>query len=357
MPAKGASISSTHDVAVVGAGIVGLAVADELGRRGMRVLVLERDRPGGGTTSVAAGMLAPVTEAAFGEEALLHANLDSARRFPGWAAELGVPLHERGALMVARDRDEAEALERERVFREELGLPVERLLPSRARRLEPALAPTIRVALHVPGDRAVDPRALSAALAARVEIHRAEVTRVEPGEVVLSDGECVAAETIVVAAGAWAGALGDLPVRPVKGQILRLRDPAGPGAVQRVLRAADGYLVPRADGRYVLGATMEERGYDTTVTAGGVHELLRRAIELVPGMSEWVLEEASAGLRPGTPDNLPYVGERDGIVWATGHGRNGILLAPLTAHLVGALIAGEEPGLGPFDPARMAMSA
>jgi glycine oxidase len=356
MPAKGGTVPYTHDVAVVGGGIIGLSCAWACARRGLRTVVLERGKTPGVATHAAAGMLAPVTEAAFGEEDLLRAGVESARCYPAWAAELGVPLHEPGALMVARDRDEAEALERELAFRVELGLPVERLLPSRARRLEPALAPTIRLALDVPGDHAVDPRALVAALATRVEVRRGEVDRLElPGGVVLAGGGRVEAEWIVIAAGAWAGGVRDgVPVRPVKGQILRLRDPAGPGAVERVLRMADGYLVPRGDGRYVLGATMEERGWDTAVTAGGVHELLHDAMELVPGISEWVLEESTAGLRPATPDNLPAVGPgwEPGLVWAVGHGRNGVLLAPLTGELVAAVVDGDEPHLGALDPRR-----
>src|SRR5207248_113728 len=136
----------------------------------------------------------------------------------------------------------------------------------------------------------------------------------------------------VVAAGAWSGALGGAPVRPVKGQLVRLRDPAGPGLLTRVVRMADGYLVPRGDGGYVLGATMEEQGYDTAVTAGGVWELLRDAIELVPGLAELEITELAAGLRPGTRDNAPIVGPagaaHPGVVWATGHFRHGVLLAP-----------------------------
>jgi glycine oxidase len=145
----------------------------------------------------------------------------------------------------------------------------------------------------------------------------------------------------VLAAGAWSAALlPDLPVRPVKGQILRLRDPSGPGLLDRVLRFAGGYLVPRGDGRYVLGATVEERGFDQTVTAGGVYELLRDATELVPGISELVVEESGAGLRPGTPGELPIVERRGRVLVATGHFRNGVLLAPSTArHVVDELTA------------------
>jgi glycine oxidase len=174
----------------------------------------------------------------------------------------------------------------------------------------------------------------------------------------------VAARRVVVAAGAWACALDGIPaeaavpVRPVKGQLLRLRDPGGPGLVGRVLRLGPVYLVPRPDGRYILGATVEEQGFDETVTAGAVWELLRDAIEVVPGLAELELEGALAGLRPGTPDNAPAVGPAavPGLIWAVGHHRNGVLLAPLTADAVVAELAGEEPppGLGALTPARFA---
>ena len=180
----------------------------------------------------------------------------------------------------------------------------------------------------------------------------------------LAGGERIHAAQVVVAAGAWAGALGGLPeharvpLRPVKGQILRLRDPAGPGLLTHVLRMQPGYLVPRGDGRYVLGATMEERGFDTTATAGGVFELLRDATELVPGVSELAIEELAAGLRPGTPDNAPVLGAGAlaGLHWAAGHFRHGILLAPITAELLAASLAGEQPSAlaAPFAPGRFA---
>jgi glycine oxidase len=177
----------------------------------------------------------------------------------------------------------------------------------------------------------------------------------------------VAAEQVVISAGSWCGALAGLPegarvpVHPVKGQILRMHEPAGAGLVSRVLRMRTGYLVPRGDGRYVLGATMEERGFDTTVTAGAVFELLRDAAELVPGIAELVIDECSAGLRPATPDNAPAIGAGalPGLVWATGHFRHGILLAPVTGEIIAAVLAGEEPPGGPelvepFAPTRFA---
>jgi glycine oxidase len=175
----------------------------------------------------------------------------------------------------------------------------------------------------------------------------------------LASGERIAAERVVVAAGCHSGELvppaARVPVRPVKGQILRLRDPAGPGLLSRVIRMATGYLVPRGDGRYVLGATVEERGFDPHVTAGAVFELLRDATELVPGVAELAIEETSVGYRPGTPDNRPILGPGalEGLHWATGHYRHGILLAAITADLVAGALAG-EPVPEPFAATRFA---
>src|SRR4051794_5269283 len=354
MPAKGAMTSTeAPDVTVVGGGVIGLSVAWAAARRGLSVTVLDRGALGDGASRVAAGMLAPVSEAEAGEPALLRAGLASAARWPDFAAALeeasGAPSGYRrcGTLVVARDADEAEALDRERALREQLGVPVERLRSSEARRLEPGLAPGVRAALDVPVDHAVDPRTLVAALVLACE-HAG--VRLRPGEEV---ADLPTAGRVVLATGAWAGP----PVRPVKGQILRLRDPDGPGLTDRVIRHERFYLVPRGDGRYVLGATMEERGFDTTVTAGGVRELLQEAQLLVPGLDELVLEEAAAGLRPGTPDNGPLLGERpDGVILATGHHRNGILLAPLTGEAIAALLVGEAlPEVAaPFAPGRFA---
>jgi glycine oxidase len=348
-------VESRFDVVIVGGGVIGLAVAWRAARRGLRVVVLERaPAPGQGTSRVAAGMIAPIAEAQPTEPALLALARESARLYPRFVAELAAQTgrdpgyRQFGTLLVARDRDEAEALERERAYREELGLPVRRLRASEARALEPALAPTLRLALEIPDDHAIDPRALCAALAATgVEIRTGcEVAEVLPGRGVrLAAGTVVEAEHVVIAAGPWSGALAPVEMRPVKGQILALRDPAGPGLVQRVIRMQPGYLVPRGDGRYVLGATVEERGFDTTVTAGAVWELLRDAIELIPGVGELIVEELMCGIRPGTADNLPLIGRSDleGVHLATGHYRHGILLAPVTAEIVVAGLLGEEP--------------
>jgi glycine oxidase len=349
-----AAQSESFDVAVVGGGAIGLACAWRAAQRGARVVVLDAGEPG--AWHVAAGMLAPVSEAEFGERDLLELGLQSSRRYADFCAALDDPGYRAtGTLVVARDRDEAEALDRLAAFRRDLGLQVERLRPSQARRLEPALAPTIRLALDIEGDHSVDPRKLVAALR-RVfdgEQRRARVTGlIVAGErvtgVTLEDGTLLSAGAVVVAAGVHVARLelpehARVPVRPVKGQVLRLRDPNGPGLVERTIRGEHAYLVPRGDGRYVLGATMEERGWDTTPTAGGVYELLRDLSEIVPGILELDIEELTAGLRPATPDNLPAIGRGalEGLVWATGHFRNGILLAPVTAELVAGALAGE----------------
>src|SRR3954468_11415230 len=298
-------------------------------------------------------MLAPVSEAEFGERALLTLGLESARRYEAFCSELEDPGYRAvGTLVVARDRDEAEALDRLAAFRRDLGLPVERLRPSQARALEPALAPTIRLALEIESDHSIDPRKLVAALRREVRPRRARVTglRVDGERVtgVETDQGVVAAGAVVVAAGVDVAKLelpehARVPVRPVKGVVLRLNDPNGPGLVERTIRGEHAYFVPRGDGRYVLGATMEERGWDLTPTAGGVYELLRDLSEIVPGIFELQIEELIAGLRPATPDNVPAIGHGalEGLVWATGHYRNGILLTPVTAELAAGARAGE----------------
>lgn len=375
------------DVAIIGGGIVGLSVAWKARGVGMSVGVYERGEIGGGASHVAAGMLAPVAEVEFGKagRGVLDLGLRSAAMWPAFAAALErmsgtcVELRKTGTLVVARDEDEARELERQLAFRESLGVCARRLRASEAREHEPALAPTVRLALHAPDDHSVDPRRAVEALRLACEREGVEMHEHTPARVRLdadearavgvflgkeASCEAVSAREVVVAGGAWSGessiglpsCLG-VPVRPVKGQILRLRDPAGPGMLGGVVRFEGGYLVPRGDGGYVLGATMEERGFEPKATAGGVYELLRDAHELVPGVSELQIEELGVGYRPGTPDNAPLIGRAavEGLTWATGHHRNGILLAPLTAELVVASLTGDakhEQPLSVCDPTR-----
>jgi glycine oxidase len=347
-----------YDVVVVGGGPIGLACAWRARQRGLDAVVLERDRAGAGAASVAAGRLAPTTEADFGEEELLRLNLDSLKAYPSFVAELEaetgveVGLLSCGTLSVALDRDGVEELRRVERLYGQLGLEAERLLPSEARRLEPGLAPAVAAGLLVPGELAVDPRRLVQALAAAVPVvEGAEATAalLEGDRIVgvrTSAGD-FHGERVVVACGAWGAPW--LPerarphVRPVKGEVLILRGPDD--VLRRSLRSVGAhhvYLVPRGDGRIVVGATSLERGFDATVTAGGVLELLREAYRVLPEVAELELLEARASFRPGTEDNRPLVGRGalEGLVLATGHYRNGILLTPLTAEAVADLLVG-----------------
>jgi glycine oxidase len=345
------------DAIVVGAGVIGLTCAWRAAQRGLDVVVLDRSTPLSGATGVAAGMLAPVGELAFGEQRLLELTLESAERYPDFVAELEelsgseTGYDRRGALHVALDRDEAEQLRRVHDLQRSMGLEAEWLAPRGCRELEPGLTPSLSGGVIAPGERSIDPRALTAALLAALEGEGAEVRTGTEVTAALLEGERIVGvrtaagdelrgASVILACGAWSGRAEWLPeparphVRPVKGQILELRSPGGGEApIERIVASEHVYLVPRPDGRLVVGATVEERGFDTAVTAGGIHELLREAYRMVPDVAEMELVEAMAGLRPGTPDNLPLVGpgSLDGLILATGHYRNGILLAPLAA--------------------------
>jgi glycine oxidase len=380
------------DVVVVGAGIIGLAVAWRAAARGLTVAVVD-PAPAQGASHVAAGMLAPVSEAHWGEEGLVPLMLDSAARWPAFAAELeaatghAVDFAPSGTLVVGVDAGDVAVVDDLAQLHAGLGLEAARLRSRDCRDQEPLLAPGVRGGMLVPHDHRVDPRAVTAALQealARAGVpvlaqevlglvrDRGRVTGVEVaavGGALRSTARAsraagtatISAATVVVAAGPATGALlgadgRAAPVRPVKGQllVLRVRDEAL--ALRRPVRGwAHGtpvYLVPRADGRVVVGATQEEQGFDTTVTAGAVHDLLRDASALVPSVLEHEVLEALAGLRPAAPDNAPVLGAvpgADGLVVATGHHRHGVLLAPATAEAVadvacgGALPAVAEP--------------
>ncbi|MCG5469752.1 glycine oxidase ThiO [Micromonospora sp. LAH09] len=349
------------DVAVVGAGPIGLAIAWRCAARGLRVVVHD-PASGSGASAVAAGMLSPVAEAYFGERQLTKLLLASAARWPAFAAELtaatgtGIGYRTEGTLMVGLTGDDLAEARRLWAYQQGLGLPVTPLRPSELRDREPALAPRVRGGALAPTDHQVDPRMLVPAL--RTAAQRAGAVLVPQAVAHLSD---VDASVTVVAAGCGAAALTGLPVRPVKGQILRLRAPDGvaPGFRHVIRGYADGepvYLVPRADGEVVLGATVEERA-DTTVTAGAVQRLLRAGVDLLPELAEYDLVEAVAGLRPGTPDNAPILGPLPGrgdVLAATGHHRHGIVLTPITADLITDLVLGgvPDPLLAPFGPER-----
>jgi len=364
MPAKGALLAEIADVVVAGGGVIGTAVA---------------------WRAAAAGMLAPASEALFGEGALLRLNLLAVRRFGSFAAELEettgrqVGLRREGTLAVAYDPGDYAALIRLTAFRRSAGLEAEELDSRACRKLEPFLTPDVHGGVLFADDWSVDNRRYvavlrEAACSAKVRCLRDRVleVRVRGGQargVRLAAGGDVDAALVVVAAGCWSGAVGGLPgalrtvVRPVKGQLLRLRHPAGvppviSHTIRAIVRGTDVYLVPRADGELVVGATQEERGPDQTVTAGAVHDLLHDAMSVLPVTSELILAETCAGLRPGTPDNGPVVGPCGpaGLLLATGHYRNGILMSPVTADAAVALLAGQAPAAEwePFTPQRFA---
>jgi glycine oxidase len=402
------------DVVVVGAGVVGLGIAWRAAQAGMTVTVVD-DAPGRGASWAAAGMLAPVTEVHYGERPLLGLNLAAAERWPSFAAEVEeaadrpVGYRPAGTLTVARDADDNAAIEDLYRFQLRCGLRVERLRSRECRQLEPGLAPSIRGGVLASGDHQVDNRALVRALLVACERAGARLLSDRVAElavdgdrvagVVLAGGgtagggsvgdgpgtagrgsatggagarpisasptgETLSAGVVVLAAGCWSGGLGGVaaealpPVRPVKGQLLYLRGPADQPLCQRNVRGLEVYVVPRGDGRVVVGATVEEQGFDTRVTAGAVHDLLLAALELLPDVAELELVETVVGLRPGSPDNAPMLGPAgpEGLVVATGHYRNGILLAPVTADAIAELLAtGRVPDLiAPFDPGRFA---
>ncbi|MFG2191171.1 glycine oxidase ThiO [Streptomyces sp. NPDC048639] len=371
-----------YDVLVVGGGIIGLVTAWRAAQRGLRTAVADPS-PGGGAAQVAAGMLAAVTELHYGEETLLGLNLASAERYPDFAAELreasGLDIGYRacGTLAVALDADDRAHMRELHALQLRYGLDSQWLTGRECRRLEPMLAPGVRGGLRVDGDHQTDPRRLAAALLracerAGVELHRSwtrrlTVVRDRAVGAVLDDGSELSAEQTVLAAGSRSGKLDGVPedvvppVRPVKGQVLRLRVPEAyrpflSRTVRAVVRGGQVYLVPRESGELVIGATSEELGWDTTVTAGGVYELLRDAHELVPGLTELPLVETRAGLRPGSPDNAPLLGptELPGLHLATGHYRNGVLLTPVTGDAMAEVLAtGELPQEArPFTPQR-----
>ncbi|MFE5187821.1 glycine oxidase ThiO [Streptomyces sp. NPDC056628] len=376
--------SRTSDVLVVGGGIIGLVTAWRAAQRGFATAVVDPE-PGGGAAQVAAGMLAAVTELHYGEQSLLGLNLDSARRYPDFAAELadltGHTLGYRrcGTLAVALDADDRAHLRELHALQTRSGLDSEWLTGRECRRLEPMLAPGVRGGLRVDGDHQVDPRLLTGALLeacerAGVTFHRAwaerlDVTADRATGVTTTEGTALRADRVVLAAGSRSGRLAGVPddvrppVRPVKGQVLRLTVPRGLApflnrTVRAMVRGSQVYLVPRESGELVVGATSEELGWDTTVTAGGVYELLRDAHELVPGLTELPLAETRAGLRPASPDNAPLLGPTalDGLLLATGHHRNGVLLAPVTGDVLAhVLTTGELPDVArDFTPLRFA---
>jgi glycine oxidase len=374
--ADGVVGSRPPDVVVIGGGIIGAAVARELARGGVAVTVLERDRPGSHASWAAAGMLSPLAEA---EEPgpFLDLLLAARERFPALAAELreetsvDVGYLDTGTLFLSLRPGDDAALERRHGWQREAGLAVERLTAGEIRELEPGVSPQLRWGLRFPGDHQVESRSLTRALWISARNAGAElrtgvrVSAVEHGSgsvrgVRLEDGSRIDCGRVVVAAGCWSGRLGGLPrplpVRPVHGQLVSLQAPLP--LLRHVVDSPRCYLVPRADGRLIIGTTVEDTGFRTETTAGALRGLLNAAAEAAPAADGLVPGAPWSGLRPGTPDGLPILGpdpEVEGIVYATGHYRNGILLAPITGELVARACRDEAvPEFEPFDVGRFA---
>jgi glycine oxidase len=357
------------DVIIVGAGVIGLGTAWRAAQRGLAVTLVD-PAPGSGATRTAAGMLAPATELHYGEEPLLRLGLESARCYPSFVEELEsvtgrrVGYRRDGTLVAAWDAADLAGLRDLQAFGQSLGLATELVTGRELRRLEPALTSGLPGGLIAADDCQVDSRLLQEALLAAAELAGARIlperaVSVGGHEVVLVQGDVLKADAVVLSAGAWSAQLyGAVPVRPVKGQTLRLRV-AGEAPLRRVVRGtvkgSPVYVIPRADGRVVVGASSEEAGFDLQPRAGAIYELLRDAQALVPVLGEAAFDEVSTSVRPGSPDNAPLIGPiGDGLIVATGHYRNGILLAPVTADGVAELLTtGTLPGLlTPFSPSR-----
>lgn len=354
--------SASSDVAIVGAGVIGLAIGWRLAQAGKRVAVFDRGAAGRGASWAAAGMLAAGAELEPGELALWQLNRASQQRWPGFAAELqaasGIDSGYRddGTMIVALNRDDAERLRATVDFQRRSGVAIDWLSAAEARRREPCLTPSLAGAALSPADHQVDNRCVAEALkvafrAAGGALHEhmpvaAIDTEAGRARGLIVEGERHRAATVVLAAGAWSGEIGGLPqamrlpIRPIKGQMLALRmDPADP-LLRHVLWTPGAYLVPRRDGRLIVGATVEERGFDGRLTAGGLYALLDGAWRALPGIEELAIDETWVGFRPGSRDDAPILGPSgvDNLVLATGHHRNGILLAPITADAIAALI-------------------
>jgi glycine oxidase len=363
LPGHLAPNSKSPTVAIIGAGVIGLGIAWRLAARGAAVMVFDKGAAGAGASHAAAGMLAACAEAEPGEDALVTLGRESQARWPAFAAELeqasgvDVGLRSEGTLVLALTADDQARLNHQLVFQQQLGLPLQWISAAETRRREPHLAGKLAGAVFSPEDTQVDNRKLSAGLRIAAESAGAAIHEHRPVSaisshagrvdgVVLADGTKTAADVVVLAAGAWsrsiAGVPADLrpPVRPIKGQMLALRMDAAAPLLNHVVWAPGAYLVPRRDGRLIIGATVEEKGYDTALTAGGLLTLLEAAWRAVPAVEELPIDEMWVGHRPGSRDDAPILGAGplEGLIYATGHHRNGILLTPITADAIARLV-------------------
>ncbi len=355
-------------VAVIGAGVCGLGIGWRLAEAGCHVTVFDRGGAGQGASWAAAGMLAAGVECEPGEEPLLQLTLESQRLWPAFRRELEaasgrtIGYREEGTLVAALNRDDVEELRFNYEFQRGLGIELEWLNGGEARAREPYLRTSAPAAVYSAADHQVDNRLLVLALKEaflraggelqeNVAVAAIETAAGHAAGVVVND-RSFAAEAVVLAAGAWSRQIDGLsealrpPVRPVKGQMLALSmDPAEP-LLRHVLWAPRIYMVPRDDGRLIIGATVEERGFDESLTAGGVFGVLEAAWRAVPAIEELPIAEMWVGFRPTSRDDAPILGPGpiEGLYLATGHHRNGILLAPATADYVSrAILEGGVP--------------
>lgn len=373
-------MGASNTVVIIGAGVMGLGLAWKLAKAGRSVVVLEKDRPGAGASSAAAGMLAPMAELQYDEEPLLNFSLASQRRWPSFVEELeadagmSVEYETSGTLLVAWDRDEAEDLKRHYEYQQEMGLNVQWLSGRGLRRLETMLSPRIVGGVHCADDVQVSNRRYVEALEIAARTYGAEIRSGVEVEALLYDGdevrgvrtakgEEIVAQTTVVASGAWSHSLGikgvvPLHIRPVKGQMMALQmDPKNPILRHVIRRRLEGiYLVPKLDGTLVIGGTSEEMGFDERITAYGLRHLLDHAFEIVPGIDELAVKETWVGFRPASSDSGPLLGRSSvpGLAMITGHFRHGIQLSPLSIDVVSdAILHNELPEVArPFVPAR-----
>ncbi len=369
------------NVIIIGAGIVGLGIAWRLAQRGVKVTVFDKGGAGAGASHAAAGMLAACVEAEPGEEALVALGRVSQAQWPDFAAELervsgmSVDLRREGILMIALTADDQARLHHHLEFQRRLGLPLEWIDAAELRRREPYLGSTLAGAVYSPQDHQVDNRKLVTALRVAAEaagviiceqhsVRSIVITDERACGVTLADRTEVAADVVVLAAGAWSRTIEGLapalrpPVRPLKGQAIALQMDPGAPLIRHVCWAPGVYMVPRNDGRLILGATVEEKGFDRSLTAGGVLALLEAAWRAVPAVEELPIAEMWVGHRPGSRDDAPILGPSavPGLIYATGHHRNGILLAPVTANFIAhAVIDGVvPPAIAPFGIDRFA---
>lgn len=364
---------TNFDVIIVGGGIIGLSIARALSLNGVRnVCLIERGECGTEASYAAAGMLAPQAEADTADQ-FFQLLCRSRDRYHDWALSLreetgiDIELDLTGTLYVSFSEDEQRELDQRLEWQSGAGLPAERLSTAEARTLEPQISSSIFGALLFPRDIQVENRRLLAALANSVQLLDVSVfneTNVE--EIIVQQGRVegvrtnkglLFSSTVVVAAGAWSDLNGALkfPVEPVRGQMVCLS--AKPQLTRHVIYSRRGYVVPRQDGRLIAGSTTEHVGFLKTVTAGGVKSILTNAAEISPAVEKLPILSSWAGLRPRAPDGLPLLGpcdEIEGLIYATGHYRNGILLAPLTGELIAeTVVNGRIPSeVASFSPNR-----